>query len=781
MKEQLKYEDAHFQKLTASYNTVKNTLTALLQNQEPAAATPSTSDNAAANTLAALQEELQTEKLQRQLLVSGFMSQTAQHEAKVKQLELELAKAKADLEAVGSLASTSQIQAETHLPIQPPQMPEMPEFHSPEEEEQPRPAPGALDIREQMEQEIEDMPEGPAKEYLMYKRKVMESAALAFLQPEEQIKDFSSDFLQLPLMRHEANLWKEKMRPVVPRNEDGGYESIPLTTKEAKTLIEDHPSVAIKLKSLVAIQHGDIRSTERRSRSSSRPIARDQKRRRSRSPVLARRYAKRRRSRSPVPARSRISPQSCQGYRRAELTIREEFNQDYEDNREEDVAKQVEKIRQRRQEILEKYKQSQRVETVEKGASHLVTDFKPSLNDNSSTVFVHDFLQDVMPDRLEGLSESTPKSEIDFIFGESPAGGQNQVKRDGSVSRTSGLSDNWDDAEGYYCHRIGEVLDSRYEVVALHGRGVFSSVIRARPLRTSTNNAVDVAIKMIRNNDVMLKCGQQELKILKKLDGADPENKRHCVRLLTSLVYRNHLCLVFESMHMNLREALRKSVWKTGFSLGAMRHYAKQLFIALKHLRNCGVLHCDIKPDNMLVNEDKNVLKLCDFGSAMYTGENEITPYLVSRFYRAPEIMLGLVYDYPLDIWSVGCCLFEFFTGKVLFPGRTNNDMLKLHMELKGPFPKKMLKKARFVSEHFDQDYNFCSATDDPVTKSSIKHVWMNVKAKGIDSLLRGQGTMDDPKMLKDFKDLLDKSLILDPGKRLTVSEALRHPFISGK
>ncbi|MCO5548676.1 hypothetical protein L7F22_002135 [Adiantum nelumboides] len=117
----------------------------------------------------------------------------------------------------------------------------MPKFQGIEEEEQLRPAPGALDIREQMEQEIEDLPVGPAKEYLMYKKKVMESAALAFLQPEEQIKDFGSDFLPLPLMHHEAILWKEKMRPAVPRNEDGGYEGIPLTAKEAKTLIEDHP------------------------------------------------------------------------------------------------------------------------------------------------------------------------------------------------------------------------------------------------------------------------------------------------------------------------------------------------------------------------------------------------------------------------------------------------------------------------------------------------------------------------------------------------------------
>ncbi|MCO5557957.1 hypothetical protein L7F22_011531 [Adiantum nelumboides] len=217
--------------------------TALLQNQEPTSVVPSTSDSATANTLAALQEELQTEKLQRQLLVSGFMSQTAQHEAKVKQLELELARARANLElqkqqsevlskgkeVVGSLTSTSQIhQAETHLHIQLPLMLEMPEFLGTQEEEQPRPALEALDVREQIEQEIEDMPKGPAKENLLYEKKVMESAALAFLQPEEQNKDFGHDFLPLPLMCHEAILWKEKMRPAVPRNEEGGYEDIPL-------------------------------------------------------------------------------------------------------------------------------------------------------------------------------------------------------------------------------------------------------------------------------------------------------------------------------------------------------------------------------------------------------------------------------------------------------------------------------------------------------------------------------------------------------------------------
>jgi serine/threonine-protein kinase PRP4 len=128
---------------------------------------------------------------------------------------------------------------------------------------------------------------------------------------------------------------------------------------------------------------------------------------------------------------------------------------------------------------------------------------------------------------------------------------------------------------------------------------------------------------------------------------------------------------------------------------------------------------------------------MCDLGSASDASENDITPYLVSRFYRAPEIsrlnfviiifiiqilfifmeigfiVLGLPYDYALDMWSVGCTLYELYTGKILFPGRSNNQMLKLMMELKGKFSNKMLRKGQFANQHFDDDLNFlCHETD---------------------------------------------------------------------
>lgn len=262
------------------------------------------------------------------------------------------------------------------------------------------------------------------------------------------------------------------------------------------------------------------------------------------------------------------------------------------------------------------------------------------------------------------------------------------------------LRDNWDDADGYYRFNARDSLDSRYRPQAVLGRGMFSAVFRAEDLKASKL----VAIKIIRNNETMHKAGFKEIGILKKLMAADPEDKKHMIRLLSSFEHKGHLCMVFENLNMNLRDVLKKFGRDIGINLTAVRKYARQIFLGLSLLKKCDILHADIKPDNILINDAHNILKICDLGSAGEASENEITPYLVSRFYRAPEIMLGMPYDFAIDMWSVGCTLFELCTGKILFTGRNNNQMLKSIMECRGKFTIKMLQKAQFRYEHFDDN-----------------------------------------------------------------------------
>ncbi|KAM0753955.1 kinase-like protein [Meredithblackwellia eburnea MCA 4105] len=346
---------------------------------------------------------------------------------------------------------------------------------------------------------------------------------------------------------------------------------------------------------------------------------------------------------------------------------------------------------------------------------------------------------------------------------------------------TTGLVDNFDDEEGYYKVVLGEILDNgRYHVHANLGKGMFSAVVRAKDTHSSTG--AEVAIKLIRSQETMYKAGLKEANILRKLQEADPTDKRHLVRLERTFEHRGHLCLVFESLSMNLREVVKRYGKDVGINLRAVRAYASQMILGLALMKKCDIMHADIKPDNILVNESKSMLKICDLGSASDVSENDITPYLCSRFYRAPEIILGLPYDCSLDTWSIGCTLYELFTGKILFPGRTNNHMLYLIMELKGKVNHKMLKKARFCDQHFDESLNFVyvDKNDSQKVVSIPSKATHDLRSRLMPTSAMKKLKDDEVKLLGNFVDLLDKMLNLDPTKRPTPKEILNHPFLRG-
>ena len=486
---------------------------------------------------------------------------------------------------------------------------------------------------------------------------------------------------------------------------------------------------------------------------------------------------------------------------------------DPEKEEEEREAKEMEARRKRRREITESMKKSEETTAKEKieGESNDVEETRTIQKKNIPDAPVDAPSSAEEEEEEETRQKKKKKKEKDMfdsdssdMFGESDEEEENapnanagenakmsttQQKAAAGGARENNplaLKDNWDDVEGYYRAKLGELLDGgRYEVTETNfGKGVFSSVLKAKDLKSSSF----VAIKIIRNNETMRKASKTEIAILKKLSDRDPERKKHVVQFHRSFEFRGHVFLVFEKLSMNLREAAKKFGRDVGISISAVRVYARQLFVALMHLQKCGIVHADIKPDNVLVNDQLNVLKMCDFGSALFNADNELTPYLASRFYRAPEVVLGLPYSFPIDLWAVGCCLYELYVGKICFPGKSNNEMLKYFVEKKGAVPKKVLRKAAFKEKHFDRDENLRIAEVDKVTGKTMFRVFDNNtlsanKTGHLESMLNAVcvehgGDDFERKKVRQLSDLLEKIFILDPERRITAGECLQHPFI---
>ncbi|KAI8937162.1 hypothetical protein NX059_006375 [Plenodomus lindquistii] len=357
------------------------------------------------------------------------------------------------------------------------------------------------------------------------------------------------------------------------------------------------------------------------------------------------------------------------------------------------------------------------------------------------------------------------------------------------------MLDNWDDPEGYYKLISNELVNGgRYRLIKTLGRGVFANVAQAEEVDGdgSEQSPKMVAVKMIRRNELMRKASQKEMDFLRKVNEADPQDKRHIIRLLGSFDHKGHLCIVFEHMSKNLRDLLKEETNGHGLTLPAVRIYAKQMFLGLQHLQNCQVIHLDLKPDNVLVSADKKTIKLADFGTAVDKRDViERTEYLVSRFYRAPEIILGMDIGYPVDMWAVGCTVYELWTGKILFTGRSNNQMIKAFMDCLGWPSEKLLRKglANNILDNFElgPPLKFISREVDQYNKLSVrkieqqKKVNRDMKTRVHDAarnITTGGPTVTE---LNDLADLLSASLHMNVEKRLSPKEALSHKFFASK
>ncbi|XP_055694581.1 serine/threonine-protein kinase minibrain [Lutzomyia longipalpis] len=342
-------------------------------------------------------------------------------------------------------------------------------------------------------------------------------------------------------------------------------------------------------------------------------------------------------------------------------------------------------------------------------------------------------------------------------------------------------NDGYDDDNHDYIIKHGEKFLDRYEIDSLIGKGSFGQVVKA----FDHEEKCYVAIKIIKNKKPFLNQAQIEVRLLEMMNRADTENKYYIVRLKRHFMWRNHLCLVFELLSYNLYDLLRNTNFR-GVSLNLTRKFAQQLCTALLFLSTpeLSIIHCDLKPENILLcNPKRSAIKIVDFGSSCQLGQR-IYQYIQSRFYRSPEVLLGIPYDLAIDMWSLGCILVEMHTGEPLFSGCNEVDQMNKVVEVLGMPPKHLLDQAHKTRKFFDKlpsDGSYVLKKNHNGRKYKLPgtrklHEVLGVETGGPGGRRSGEPGHSVSDYLK-FKDLIFRMLEFDPKLRITPYYALQHNF----
>ncbi|WUR02374.1 dual specificity tyrosine-phosphorylation-regulated kinase 1A (YAK1) [Vairimorpha necatrix] len=239
----------------------------------------------------------------------------------------------------------------------------------------------------------------------------------------------------------------------------------------------------------------------------------------------------------------------------------------------------------------------------------------------------------------------------------------------------------------------------KYMIIDLLGTGTFSQVVRC----VSTDGE-EVAIKIVKNSPKYYFYEMNEVKILQKL--MYKNLSKHFVEIKDVFVFREHLCIVEELLGHNLYEFIKITGFK-GVDHKIVQKIAKQILEGLNQLNLLGITHCDLKPENILIKDYDNFdIKIIDFGSAFYEPQQS-NFYVQSRYYRSPEVLLGIPYSSSCDIWSFGCIIYEMYMGQPLFPGKNNQDLIYKIYRFFSRLPRFMLEHGENSHLFFDKENNY--------------------------------------------------------------------------
>uniref|UniRef100_A0A7N0R894 Protein kinase domain-containing protein n=1 Tax=Kalanchoe fedtschenkoi TaxID=63787 RepID=A0A7N0R894_KALFE len=281
------------------------------------------------------------------------------------------------------------------------------------------------------------------------------------------------------------------------------------------------------------------------------------------------------------------------------------------------------------------------------------------------------------------------------------------------------------------------------------GRGACGMVCAA----LNSESREEVAIKKVGNafdNRIDAKRTLREIKLLRHMNHENVIAIKDVIRPPRKENF-NDVYIVYDLMDTDLHQIIRSNQHLTH---DHCRYFVYQILRGLKYVHSANVLHRDLKPSNLLVNANCD-LKIGDFGLARTTSETDfMTEYVVTRWYRAPELLLNCSeYTAAIDIWSVGCILGEIMTRRPLFPGRDYVDQLKQVTEL--------------IGSPDDSSLGFLRSDN------ARRYV------RQLPQYPKQQFSTRFPSMSAQAIDLLEKMLVFDPEKRVTAEEALSHPYLA--
>jgi dual specificity tyrosine-phosphorylation-regulated kinase 2/3/4 len=324
---------------------------------------------------------------------------------------------------------------------------------------------------------------------------------------------------------------------------------------------------------------------------------------------------------------------------------------------------------------------------------------------------------------------------------------------------TSGASNfGFDDSSHHYRCSLGDHIAYRYEIRAILGKGAFGQVLRCYDHKGRRN----VALKVIVNTPQMHQQGEIEVAILERIRQAPAFDGSNIVRSLDSFLFRSHPCVTFEVLGQNLFEWIR-SFGGRPIEIVRIRAIGKCILTALTFLHANSVVHCDIKPENILfVPGPLADVRVIDFGSSCVVGQQRYE-YIQSRFYRAPEVILGIPYGPPMDVWSFGCVLGEMAIGRPLFPGENEEEQMQVLMGALGAPSRDVIGKAARKRTFFAPDGT-------PIRPQKGKRA---ARCPSLREMLQNTETT--------LIDLLERCLTWDPARRISARDALNHQWFRTK